>query len=99
MKSKVDRLDVDKLVHVLVGVSKLSNVVKIDFVKKDVYNAMIKNIEEKIPAITSLVTNTTLKDEINEVQNEIPSIINVARTAALDAKINYIKRKYLILLT
>ena len=99
MKSKVDRLDVDKLVHVLVGLSKLSNVVKIDFVEKDVYNAMIKNIEEKIPAITSLVTNTTLKDEINEVQNEIPSIINVARTAALDAKINYIKRKYLILLT
>ena len=83
----------------LVGLSKLSNVVKIDFVKKDVYNAMIKNIEEKIPAITSLVTNTTLKDEINEVQNEIPSIINVAGTAALDAKINYIKRKYLILLT
>ena len=99
MKSKVDRLDVDKLVHVLVGLSKLSNVVKIDFVKKDVYNAMIKNIEEKIPAITSLVTNTTLKDEINEVQNEKPSIINVARTAALDAKINYIKREYLILLT
>ena len=28
--------------------------------KKDVYNAKIKNIEEKIPDITNLATKTTL---------------------------------------
>ena len=37
MKSKVDKLDVDKLVPVPIGLSKVSNVVKDDFVKKDVY--------------------------------------------------------------
>ena len=44
-KSKVDNLDIDKLVPATVDLSKLSDVVKIDVVKKDVYNAKIKNIE------------------------------------------------------
>ena len=43
-KSEVDKLDVDKLVPVLLDLSKLSYVVKNDVVKKDVYNAMIKNM-------------------------------------------------------
>ena len=48
LKSKVNKLDVDKLVPVAVDLSKLSGVVKNDVVKKDVYNAKIKNIEVKI---------------------------------------------------
>ena len=66
MKSKVDKLDVDKL-SVLVDLSKLSDVVKYDVVKKDVYNAKIKNIEDKIPDTTNLATNTTLNTKINQV--------------------------------
>ena len=58
-KSKVDILYVDNLVHVLVDLSKLS-LVKNDVVKKDVYNAKIKSIEDKIPDITNLATKTTL---------------------------------------
>ena len=61
MKSKVDKLDVDKLVPVPVNLSKLSDVVKNDVVIKDVYNATINNIEDKIPDITNLVTITILK--------------------------------------
>ena len=38
MKSKVDKLDVGKLVTVPVDLSKLSNVVKNDVVKEDIYN-------------------------------------------------------------
>ena len=60
MKSKVDKLDVEKLVSVLVVLSKLSDVVKNDVVKKDVYNAKIKNTEDKIPDITNLATATAL---------------------------------------
>ena len=52
LKSKVDKLDVDKLLPVLIDLSKLSDVVENDVVKKDVYNAKIKNIEDKIPGIT-----------------------------------------------
>ena len=83
LKSKVDKLDVDKLVIVAVDLSKLSDVVKNDVVKKDVYNAKIKNIEDKIPDITNLDTNTTLNTKINEVKGEIPCITNLAATAAL----------------
>ena len=38
---------------------------KNDVVKKDVYNAKIKNIEDKIPDITNLATNASLNANIN----------------------------------
>ena len=47
LQNKVDKVDVDKLVPVAVDLSKLSDVVKNDIVIKDVYNAKIKNIEDK----------------------------------------------------
>ena len=55
-KSEVDKLDVDKLVTVPVNLNKLSDVIKNDIVKKDVYNAKIKNIEDKICDIINLAT-------------------------------------------
>ena len=52
MKSKVDKLDVDKLLPAPVDLNKLSDVVKNDVVEKNVYNAKIKDIEDKTPDIT-----------------------------------------------
>ena len=75
LKSKINKLYVDKLVSVPVDLSKLSGVVKNNVVEKDVYNAEIKNIEDKIPEITNVATNTTLNAKINEIKNKIPSII------------------------
>ena len=60
MKFNIDQLDVDKTVSVLIDLSKLSDVVKNDVAKKDVYNANIKNIEDKILHITNLSTDTVL---------------------------------------
>ena len=70
LKGKVDKLDVDKLIPVPVGLSKLSDVVKNKVVKKDLYNAKIKNIKGKIPDITNLAitTNIALNANINEVK-------------------------------
>ena len=70
LKDKVDKLDVDKLVTVSVDLSKLYDVVKSYVVKKDVYNVQIKNIEDKIPDIANLATNTTLNAKINEVKKQ-----------------------------
>ena len=67
LKSKTDKIDVDKLVPFLVDLSKLSNVVKNDIDKNDVYNAKIKKIEDKIPDITNLTSKSTLNVKINEV--------------------------------
>ena len=83
LKSKVNELDVDKLVPAPVDLSKLSDVVKNDIVKKAVYNAKIKNIEDKVPDITNLATNTTLNAKRNEVKGETSSITNLANTNAL----------------
>ena len=90
MKSKVDKLDVNKLLPVPVDLSKLSDLVKNDVVKKD---AKIKHIDDKIPNITNLATNTTINTKINEVKREISSITNLATNAALNAKINEVKDK------
>ena len=76
MKNKLDKLGVHKLVPVPVDLSKLSDAVNNDVVKKDVYNAKIKNTEDKILNITNSATNTTL----NGVINDIPSITNLVRT-------------------
>ena len=56
LKSKIDKLDVDKLVTVPIDLNKLSDAVKSYAVKIDSYNAKIKNIEDKIPDITNLAT-------------------------------------------
>ena len=68
LKSKGDKLDINKLVHAPVDLSKLSDAVKNDVVKKDVYNAKIKNIEDKIPDATNV---------------KIPNNSTLATTAAL----------------
>ena len=60
---KVDKLDIDKLVLVLVNLSKLSDIVKNDLLK-------IQNIEDKIPEITNLASNASLNAKINNVKVE-----------------------------
>ena len=71
MKSKVNQLDVDKLAPVPADLSKLSDVTENAVVKRDVCDATITNIEDKMPDITNLATNTSLNGKI---QKEIPSI-------------------------
>ena len=61
--------------------------------KKDVYNAKIKNVEDKILDITNLATETVLNSKINSVKGEIPSTTDLATTAAVNAKINEAKGK------
>ena len=57
--------------------------------KKDVYNAKIKNIDDEIPDITNLATTTALNAKINEVIKKIPDITNLATTNALTAVENH----------
>ena len=44
LKTEVDELDIDKLVPALVDLGKLSDVVKTDVVKKDVYDKFISKV-------------------------------------------------------
>ena len=71
----------DKLLPVPVHLSKLSNVVKNDALKKTEYNVKIKNIEDKRPDITNLAT--IINTKINGVKTEIPSITGLATNSAI----------------
>ena len=75
LKKKVDKIDVNKLLPVPVVLSKLSDVVENDVVKKDVYNAEIKNIEDKVPDISNLDTKAAL----NTAENEILNVSNLVK--------------------
>ena len=95
LKSKTDKLDTDKLVPILVDLSKLNDLIKNDVVKKDIYNAYIKKIEDKLSKITNLANYwiTTLNGKINEVKNKIHSISNTANNIVLNAEINEVETK------
>ena len=60
LKSKVEKLNDDKLVPAPVDLGKIIDVVKNDVVKRNVYNSMTKNIEDKTPDITNLATKNIL---------------------------------------
>ena len=90
MKTKVDKLDLDKLVPVPVDLSKLSEVLKHDVTNKDVHNTKVKNIEDKIPGITNLAINPSLNAKIKEVKDEITSVTDLATTTILTAVENII---------
>ena len=63
--------------------SKLSNVVKIDVVKRTDYNAKITEIENKIPNINNLAT----KNVLNTVENKIPNTSGFVKKTDYNAKI------------
>ena len=93
MKSKVDKLVVNKVVPVPADLNKISDDMENDVVKNDASNAKIRYIEDKIPDITNIATNATLTAKINQVRKEIPRTTNLAITTSLNAKINEVKNK------
>ena len=68
LRSKIDKLVVVKIVPVTIDLSKLKDAIKNGGVKKDVYNARIKDIKDKIPDITNAAINPTLNAKTNEVK-------------------------------
>ena len=90
LKTEVDKLDIDNLVPIPFDLSKLSNVLKNEVVKKTEYDAKMKNIESKIPDVSNLATKSNLNTKINEVNNKIPSKTGLATTSALTAVENKI---------
>ena len=90
LKTEVDKLDIDKLKPLPDDVTKLSNVVANEVIKKTDYNNKITEIEGKIPDISNLATKTALtivenkvpnisglvtKTELSAVENKIPDIV------------------------
>ena len=88
LKTKVDKLDTDKLVPVPVDLSKLSAIVK-NVVKNTYYNTKITEIENKIPDISNLATKTALIT----VENKIPDTSGLVKKTDYSAEITKMEGK------
>ena len=69
LKTEVDKIDTDKLKTVPADLAKLSNVVKIDVVKKTDYNTNVTSIESQIAGVT---------------KNTIDNLGNITKLEAVD---------------
>ena len=70
LKTNVDKLDIDKLVAVPVDLSKLSDKVKHDVVKKTVYNELVAKVNST--DTSEFVLKTRYDTDKLEIQNKIP---------------------------
>ena len=96
LKTKVDKIDVDKLRTTPTDLAKLSNVVKNVVVKKTDYNAKVTSIEGQIVGITkntidNLADITKLKAV--DTSNFVTRTKFSADTNALDDKIDGVEKK------
>ena len=85
IKFKFDKLDIDKLVPIPNDLSKLSNVVKNDVVKKTEYNKLVIKYSKLVNNIdtSDFVLKTNYNTKITELENKTPDISNLATKTAL----------------
>ena len=96
MKNKVDKLDLDKLLHVVpVDLSKLSDKVKNDnnSATNTNLNAKINEVKYKRPNITNLATTGTA---VNAVENKMP-VSNLTKKLTIKQQLMKLKGKLLVI--
>ena len=91
LKAGVDKLDIDKLVPVPVDLSKLSDVVKNDVVKKNVYDKLVPKVNNI--DTSGLVLKTKYDTDKSEFENKIPDTRNLVKKTDYDAKITELENK------
>ena len=89
MKSKVDKLDVDKLNEVKNEISIVTNLAT-----TTALNAKINEVKNKIPNFTNLTTTTAL----TTVENKIPNVRKLVRKLTITQKLMKLKKRLLIMI-
>ena len=91
LKAEVNKLDIDKLVPVPVELSKLSDVVKNDVVKKNAYDKLVAEVNS---IDTSLfVLKTKYDTDKSELNNKIPDTNSLVKETYYNTKITEIEGK------
>ena len=89
LKTDIEKLDIDKLVHIPVDLSKLSDAVKNDVVKKtDKLVAKVDNIDT-----SDFVLKTKYQTDKTELENKIPDISGLVKKTNYNTKITELKNK------
>ena len=81
LKTEVDKLDIDKLVPVPVDLSKLSDAVKNDIVKKAVYDklvAKVNNIDT-----SDFVLKAKYQTDKTDLEKKVPEVSNLVKKSKL----------------
>ena len=81
LKTEVDKLGIDKLAPVPVDLSKLSDVVKNDVVKKTVYDKLVAKVDNI--DTSDFVLKTKYNTDKTELENKIPDVSNLVKKAKL----------------
>ena len=81
LKTEVDNLDIDKLAPVPVDLSKLSDVVKNDVVKKTVYDKLVAKVDNI--DTSDFVLKTKYQTDKTELEKKIPNVTNFVQKAKL----------------
>ena len=91
LKTEVKKIDIDKLVPVPVDLSKLSDVVKYDVVKKTVYDKLVA----KVTSIDTsrFVLKTKYDSDKSVIENKVPNISGLVEKADYNTKITEIENK------
>ena len=91
LKTEVDKLDIDKLVPVPVDLSKLSDVVKNDVVKKTVYDKLVAKVNSI--DTSRFVSKTKYDTDKSEIENKIPDASDLVKKGDYNTKITEIEGK------
>ena len=91
LKTDVDKLDIDKLVPVPADLSKLSDVVRNDVVKKEVYNKLVTKVNSI--DTSDFVLKTKYDTDKSELENKIPDTSDLVKETDYNTKITEIEGK------
>ena len=89
--TEVDKLDIDKVAPVPVDLSKLSDVVKSDVVKKTVYDKLVARINSI--DTSGFLLKTKYDTDKSEIENKITNTSDVVKKTDYNVKITEIDRK------
>ena len=91
LKTEVDKLDIDKLVPAPVDLSKLSDLVKNDVVKKTVYDKLVTKVNSI--DTSAFVLKTKYDTGKSEIENQIADTTALVKKTDCNAKITEIEGK------
>ena len=81
LRTKVDKLDIEKLAPVPVDLHKLSDVVKIDVVKKTVYDKLVAKVDNN--DTSDFVLKTKYQTDKKELKKKIPDVTDFVKKVKL----------------
>ena len=88
LKTEVDKIDIDKLKTVPIDLSKLSNVVKNEVIKKDEYNKLVNKVNNI--ETSGFLLKTKYNADKFKLENKIPDTSSLIKKTDYNTKITEI---------